>query len=264
MKDTNSTNSTPTPATTPTATATPETTTPEKVTTVNAMKLLKQRNSDRAKTARERAVDALLRLYKDDPVRALVETDHRENRNETPYLTEYEYQVDSVDSDGNVTTDTEKGFVRFDALFFAPRANKREIGKLFDQVGRTATAKPERPTAQDGRKHVDDVREIVRLCGFGQLSPSVNHTTVVNIMNDARFTTGKGNRQFDTARAKLSLFGFLWSTANKYQTTSAYTRDQDAKKARAEQRKAERTEQRKKNKPAKQGKPANKPATPAK
>ena len=83
-------------------------------------------------------------------------------------------------------------------------------------------------------------------------------------MNDARFTTGKGNRQFDTARAKLSLFGFLWSTANKYQTISAYTRDQDAKKARAEQRKVERDEQRKKNKPAKQGKPANKPATPAK
>lgn len=258
---TNSTNSTP---------ETVRAETPRKVETVEQLREMEQRNATTRKEQRKATTDAIRKLYNSDPVKALSSCDFKKNRKESPVLTSFKWTREKVNSDREIETETAVGEIGFDLCFFAQTANKKEIGKLFDKIAYTATAKPDRATASDGKKHLNDAREIVRLIGFGVLADSVNPTTVSILMNDARFTTGKGNRQFDRKLAELSLFGFLWATANNAQTVSAYIRDREQKKAeqaRREQERKARREQEQKAKKAKKAKKATAPkkdATPAK
>ena len=249
--------------TTPAVNATPAPEKPATVYTVEQFDAMKQRNANSAKQARKATVDALLKLYRNDPVSALASCAFKANRNETPVLTEYTYTVEkrTATPDRETRKETAKGYIAFNLLFFADSANRKAVNKLFDGIARTATAKPEQATNSDGKKHLSDAKEIVRLCGFGVMSDSVNPSTVSRMMNDARFSTGKGNRQFDTARAKLSLFGFLWATANKYETLSAYTRDSDAKEQARKAKEQARKDARQAKKATAKKQPAKKPAT---
>lgn len=252
---TNSTNSTP---------ETVRAETPRKVTTVEQLREMEQRNANERKARRDATVDAIRKLYNSDPVKALAACDFKRNRKESPILTSFKWTREKMNSDMGIETETASGDIGFDLCFFAEKANKKEIGKLFDRIAYTATAKPDRATATDGKKHLDDAREIVRLIGFGIMSDSVNPTTVSIMMNDARFTTGKGNRQFDRKLAELSIFGFLWATANNAQTVSAYIRDREQKKAEQARREQERKARREREQKAKKAKKAKKATAPKK
>ena len=258
MKQTNSTNST---------NSTPETVraeTPRKIETVTDLDAMKQRNSDARKARHDATESATRKLYTVDPVNALYNCDFKRNRKESPVLTTYTYFKERRDANGEIVKEETRAEIPFNLCFFAPKSNGKELAKLFDKIAYTATAKPDRATATDGKKHLDDAREIVRLIGFGVLADSVNPTTVSIMMNDARFTTGKGNRQFDRKLAELSLFGFLWATATQAQTTSAYIRDREQKKREQEQKAKERKAKREQEQKAKKAKKAKKATAPKK
>ena len=237
---------------------------------------LEQRNTNSRKTAKKATTDALLKLYHDDHLRAISECSFKVNRDETARLATFDYTVEKVNSDDSVTTETKTGDIHFDFFFFAQKGNKSTAETYTEKAGRTATATADDPTRQDGEKHLEDTREIIRLAGFGNIADSVNPDTVVRAMKDSRYTTEQGNRQFDPKRWYMSLFGWIVSTARKTPTDSAYARQQDEKARRQEQRKKEQDakreqakrdrEQAKKDsakKPAKKNSP-KKATTPAK
>lgn len=278
QETTTTTTTTTTPTATPTATPT---TTPKKATTRKAVLLVNSRNTTARKDAKQATVDALRKLYANDHLSALSRCNFKDNRNETATLSDFTYTRETINSADEIETETATGTIVFDFFFFAPRENRTTAKKHLSAIGRTATATADDPTRADGEKHLNDAREIVRLAGFGNIADSVNPDTVRRMMVDGRFTTARGNRQFDDAttasgRALLSLFGWMVSVARQTPTDSAYARQQDEKARRQEQRKKEQDakreqakrdrEQAKKNsakQPAKKA-TAKKATTPAK
>ena len=240
------------------------TTTTRKVTTISQAREIAEKNRQEQKARKDATEQATRKLHRDDPVKALASCDFRPDRNETPILTTYDYIVTTYDSDGNTDTETRRGEIRFDLLFFAPKANRKDINARFVKIGRKATVLDTRATAKDGAPFVDSVKDIVREIGFPVLADSVNPSVVAHIMNDGRYTTGKGNAQFDERRAKLSLFGFLWATATKHKTTSAYNAEQDRKEQARKAREIEREQARKARKDAKKATAKKATATNAK
>ena len=263
-----------TPKTTPEtvqATTTP-TTTAKKATTRKDALLVASRNTTARKDAKKATVDALRKLYENDHLSALSACDFKNNKNETAVISSFTYTRETINSADEIETETARGEITFDFFFFAPRDNRKDAKKHLSAIGRTATATPDNPTRADGEKHLNDAREIVRLAGFGNIADSVNPDTVRRMMVDGRFTTARGNRQFDDAttasgRALLSLFGWMVSVARNTPTDSAYARQQDEKARRQEQRKKEqdaKREQAKRDREQAKKNSAKQATTPAK